>query len=1225
MKRKYINSFLLILVFIVFLIGIQSAFGQQQFANVITSESDVDNSGRAIDGSLLSSAVVNANSGLLLGLGSYSGHIELAFPNEIPANQTSYIRLDTEDDLLPFLLGGNLGGLLADVAGLVILGNQEFSVDVKNNNTSILQADSGIANSFAANAVRVVSNSDGDYFMAVTPNAAYNRINLENRVGSLVGLNTQKELNVFGAFTADNANTCLNVDYTSFDGSGITLDLLELSGAGVTNPEFAIDDDINTFSELGFGIVSVAANMSQTFYLDTPSDSDDVFYFTMGVDPSLLQLGVLNNIQVLADNGTNANVFSDNINNLLDLDLLGLLTDNGTVTIPVEPGVSIDRISIDLSSLLGVSLDQKIRIYDVFSAPKSPEIDPDSENITICESSSVSLIATTNNPATEELLWYDAEIGGNLLAVLASGESFDTPVLTTSTSYYVSAREIGCTDESPRVEVLVNVSPIPTATDIDIEKENNDLCASGEVTYVPSSDISGDFTWYFDADGVNEITDNVNVNDVVYNIDANGELTISGLQADVTPYSIYAKLTTTDGQCANEAGDFAVLNITGDDLNVEANIVVDTIISLSELLNLSNSSSATVNSEEISICAGTSIDLLTTIENETGLELRFYDALIGGNLLANVNSGIPFNTGILDETTDFYIGVALPGCSQESIRATITVNVLDIPTAADIEVSGADEPVCSSNDVVLVPTSDIDGTYEWFFDIDATNQILDNMVVGDVTYTISDTGTLTISGLDEGSSPYDYFVRLQQGVVDCTNANGDLKEVNVTIIDSNFNIDATLDTVITVEDVVDVNNDNSSISLTGSVTGDVSEGDTVTLRLNGTDYTGTLDSNLDYDIDVAGLDALIDTDNTVELSMNSGLCSVTKQLPFTIPELPTGDLTQVFCASDNPTILDLQLGLEDGVLFDALVGGSLLGSDTPLVDGGVYFTGLLNLPIDVFARIAITVEVVNVDAPTSSQETQTFCESTSPVIGDLEVNQNEVVFYDSAEGGNMLNPTDVLVAGNYYVSRVENGCESAERLQIIAVIEEDEPITLTGQTEEACISSESYSYFTQSGETNYEWKVVGGVITDGGTSTDDYVTVVWNELQNTSIQVAYLSTDTCSPNKELLTEIETMRCGEVLGAEFCLEVYNEFSPNSDGFNDFFEVECITDYANTVRIYNRNGNLVFETQDYQNNWDGIANVGGVLNKGDHLPAGTYYYAINIPELNRDLVGWLHLAR
>lgn len=1225
MKKNYINGFLLIIVILLFLISVQSVFGQQQFANVLVSEDHVTNTNQALDGNLLSRATIGANSGLALGLGAYSGHLEIEFPEKLPANRTSYVRLDTEDDLLPILLGGNLGGLLADVAGYVLLGNQELTINVKNDGNSVLNRISSSTNAFATNEMRVVTDNFGNFYVAITPSTEYNRIRVENSVGSLVGLGTEKELDVYGAYYTGNTSTCLNANFTSFDGSGLTLDLLGIGGAGVLNPDNAIDLDDSTYSQIGLGVIGVAATMSQTIYFDAPSETNDIFYVTLGIDPSLLSLGIANNIEVSADNGSTTDVYRSNLSSLLDLDLLGLLTDTGVVSVPVNPDVEIDRIKISISSLLGVNVDQNLRVYDVFNAPALPEIDESSRDLTICSGEITNLIATTNNSDTEELIWYDAQINGNVLAIVDSGESYATSALSETTTYYVSSREKGCTDESPRVAVEVAVSPVPTADDITVETQNDLLCNTDEIIYAPTSDLEGNFTWFFDQNAVNQITNGLTIDGVTYTIAGDGSITIDGLDDNFEEFTIYTRLTTTDGGCENVEGDLAAVNVSVDDLALEANIILDTAVSLSELLGLSNSSTATINTEEITICAGTSIDLLAVIENNVGLELRIYDQLLGGNLIANIDSGIPFNTGILEVTTNFYIGVGLPGCSDESIRATITVNVLGIPTASDIEVSGADETFCSSGDVILVPSSDFEGTFEWFFDVNAVNQITDGLINGSITYSISDTGVLTISGLDEGSSPYDYFVRLQQPIADCTNADGDLKEVNITVVDSDFDIDAILDTVITLQDLVDVNNDNSEITLEGSVSGDVNEGDSVTLSINNSLYTGTLDANLDYVINVAGLDVVSDNDNTIELTVDSGICSVTEQLELPLPELPTGNETQVFCASDNPTLLDLQLDLEDGVFFDALVGGSLLGLDTPLVDGGVYFTGLLNLPIDVFARVAITVEITEVEGPTTPENSQTFCEIDNPIVGDITVDQDEVVFYDSAVDGNMLDPTDTLITGQYFVSRLENGCESEERLLVNVIVIEDVPVTIIGQTEEACITTTSYTYYTESNQTNYVWTITGGVISDGGTTADDFVTVTWNQLQNTSVEVSYLSSDSCNPNKELRIEIETMECGEVLGEEFCLEVFNEFSPNSDGFNDFFEIECITDYENTIRVYNRNGNLVFEARDYQNNWNGIANVGGVLNKGDHLPAGTYYYVVNIPELNRDLVGWLHLAR
>jgi gliding motility-associated-like protein len=72
-----------------------------------------------------------------------------------------------------------------------------------------------------------------------------------------------------------------------------------------------------------------------------------------------------------------------------------------------------------------------------------------------------------------------------------------------------------------------------------------------------------------------------------------------------------------------------------------------------------------------------------------------------------------------------------------------------------------------------------------------------------------------------------------------------------------------------------------------------------------------------------------------------------------------------------------------------------------------------------------------------------------------------------------------------------------------------------------------------------------------------------------------------------------------------IEVPNVFTPNGDGFNDFFEIPNIQFIkGNKVLVMNRWGRKVFEASDYNNDtvkWDG----------GDS-PSGTYFYIIDVPE-------------
>ena len=77
------------------------------------------------------------------------------------------------------------------------------------------------------------------------------------------------------------------------------------------------------------------------------------------------------------------------------------------------------------------------------------------------------------------------------------------------------------------------------------------------------------------------------------------------------------------------------------------------------------------------------------------------------------------------------------------------------------------------------------------------------------------------------------------------------------------------------------------------------------------------------------------------------------------------------------------------------------------------------------------------------------------------------------------------------------------------------------------------------------------------------------------------------------------------------------TPNNDGFNDFFEVfyvlneasNEVCDIAVKVEIYNRWGTKVFQSNNYNNDWAGVANS-TAANNSNYLPTGTYYYIVEL---------------
>jgi gliding motility-associated-like protein len=65
-----------------------------------------------------------------------------------------------------------------------------------------------------------------------------------------------------------------------------------------------------------------------------------------------------------------------------------------------------------------------------------------------------------------------------------------------------------------------------------------------------------------------------------------------------------------------------------------------------------------------------------------------------------------------------------------------------------------------------------------------------------------------------------------------------------------------------------------------------------------------------------------------------------------------------------------------------------------------------------------------------------------------------------------------------------------------------------------------------------------------------------------------------------------------------LSFSNVFTPNNDGFNDFFEIKNVEKYPDSdLKIFNRWGNLVYQYVGYRNDWD-----------GRDAPDGTYYYLL-----------------
>lgn len=85
-----------------------------------------------------------------------------------------------------------------------------------------------------------------------------------------------------------------------------------------------------------------------------------------------------------------------------------------------------------------------------------------------------------------------------------------------------------------------------------------------------------------------------------------------------------------------------------------------------------------------------------------------------------------------------------------------------------------------------------------------------------------------------------------------------------------------------------------------------------------------------------------------------------------------------------------------------------------------------------------------------------------------------------------------------------------------------------------------------------------------------------------------------------------------------------FSPNADGIHDLFVIVNPEGKRIRLEVYNRWGNLVYQSDDYLSTWDGTASQGTIL-AGEQLPESTYYYLITIEGESAPRKGYLTLWR
>lgn len=386
-----------------------------------------------------------------------------------------------------------------------------------------------------------------------------------------------------------------------------------------------------------------------------------------------------------------------------------------------------------------------IRWYSACMTSLYPAI-PLETSLDVCYDESVTLFANTvqeNSVPT----WWTAPTGGTLVF---TGSEFTTPPLQDDTAFYVQATDTttGCASDMRRA---VNINVFLPVTDAVLDIDSVSLCFGEFVTIVPRP-FGDAFNFYADAAGNDRIYRGTEL--YLFPIISDSTIYVQHISKDgclsdvLVPFNIYLKPITPVAElredtvtvCKGGSTDLIIEQqdtvealyfwytqefggqevFNGDSLRL-TNILADTSFyvervsqpcgpalerKLVTVFAIDEIVTTPVN-DSVFVCKD-SVAFLEAQTDVTGAEIRWYDAMTGGNLLG---TGSPFTYPIPNDTSvTIYVGSTLDQCEEPTREPVIIYNVDSV-----LKLMAYDTTICYEDDILIgVRPIENGATVQWF-------------------------------------------------------------------------------------------------------------------------------------------------------------------------------------------------------------------------------------------------------------------------------------------------------------------------------------------------------------------------------------------------------------------------------------------------------------------------------------------------------------------------------
>ncbi len=220
---------------------------------------------------------------------------------------------------------------------------------------------------------------------------------------------------------------------------------------------------------------------------------------------------------------------------------------------------------------------------------------------------------------------------------------------------------------------------------------------------------------------------------------------------------------------------------------------------------------------------------------------------------------------------------------------------------------------------------------------------------------------------------------------------------------------------------------------------------------------------------------------TLSAGINYDIAFVEADFEITTATLPVTADPQAFCIAENATVGDLVATGADIKWYDDTTGGIALDLTAVLTSKSYFVSQTISNCESARTEVIVTI-TPNPNAPMATP--QIFCISENKTIADLVATGTNLKWYDVATGGTALDSTTVLTSGTYYASQTLNGCESVIRAPAIVTI--SNIVVTPDQTDVLChgASTGKASVIVSGGVIPYRYSWDNGIISTTNEATD---------------------------------------------------------------------------------------------------------------------------------------------